>query len=65
MLVPCHIALAEVNDVTKFKPLYSLVHDPSEPVSLQSFLSLSGRLNAGHFVSYNEAFYLSPLFFPL
>jgi len=34
MLVPYHIALAQVNDATKFKPLYSLVHNPSEFVSL-------------------------------
>jgi len=28
MLIPCHIALTQVNDTMKFKPLYSLVHNP-------------------------------------
>jgi len=34
MPIPCHNALAQANDVMKFKPLYSLVHNPPESVSL-------------------------------
>jgi len=48
-LTPCHITIARVNDVMKFKSLYSLVHIPSCGARIIIELSLSlGRLSAGH-----------------
>lgn len=43
------IALYQVNNATKFKPLYSLVHVPSSRYPYHYRVpSLSGRLSAGH-----------------
>ena len=47
MPVPRPIAIIQVNDVMKFKPLYSLVHIPSSR-GIRIIIELSGRLSAGH-----------------
>jgi len=53
MPVPCHNALAQANEVMKFKPLYSLVHNPPR---LRIIIEHSLPLRSSQcwtFVSYN------------